>query len=103
MTTELQRGYGAAHKALRRRWALKVDRGEAFCARCGIQIPKAGKGPCPAIHEGRTCGKDHQGWDLGHSDYDRSSWTGAEHRCCNRRTFTHRRQRQEGRFRSRVW
>jgi hypothetical protein len=27
-----------------------------------------------------------QDWDLGHDDYDRSRYTGPEHRRCNRQT-----------------
>ena len=34
-------------------------------ARCSVWIPPGGKGPCP------VCGKDHEGWDLGHVDGDR--------------------------------
>jgi hypothetical protein len=32
------RGYGARHKALRKRWAAEVARGEVCCARCGYVI-----------------------------------------------------------------
>jgi len=62
------RGYGAAHQALRKRWARVVERGEAFCARCGGWI-----------HPGSA-------WDLGHDDFDRSRYTGPEHARCNRAT-----------------
>lgn len=32
--TTAQRGYGAAHDRLRKRWKPIVDAGEAICARC---------------------------------------------------------------------
>lgn len=64
--TPASRGYGAAHRAERRRWKPVVDAGRAVCARCGQPIPA-----------GST-------WDLGHSD-DRATWTGPEHATCNRR------------------
>lgn len=64
--TPASRGYGAAHKAERRRWKTIVDSGRAVCARCGKPIAAG------------------SAWDLGHSD-DRSRWTGPEHASCNRR------------------
>lgn len=63
--TPASRGYGAAHKAERRRWKPIVDAGRAVCVRCSQPI--AAGSP----------------WDLGHSD-DRASWTGPEHASCNR-------------------
>lgn len=60
------RGYGTAHQEQRRRWQPKVDAGIVNCARCG-----------QPIEPGRP-------WDLGHTD-DRRTWTGPEHRTCNRR------------------
>jgi len=65
--TTKQRGYGAKHAALRKSWAPKVAMGNVICPRCGFAIlPEAA-------------------WDLGHSDVDRSEWTGPEHARCNRR------------------
>jgi hypothetical protein len=76
------RGYGAVHQALRKRWASRVVRGEVRCARCGRLI-------VPGTP-----------WDLGHDDYDRSRYTGPEHRACNRATSG---RRVETRVRSRRW
>lgn len=62
-----QRGYGAAHRAMRRQWQDTLDAGHTVtCARCGKRI-YAG-----------------EAWDLGHTD-DRKAWTGPEHPRCNRR------------------
>lgn len=63
-TTPL-RGYGALHKALRRRWAPVVAAGGVICPRCER-----------AITPGAA-------WDLGHTD-NRSAYTGPEHASCNR-------------------
>lgn len=61
------RGYGAAHKRERARWAPKVDAGLVNCARCG-----------QPLEPGRP-------WDLGHND-DRKTYRGPEHpNSCNRR------------------
>jgi hypothetical protein len=62
------RGYGAAHRAERERWAPKVARGEVCCARCGRPI-QAG-----------------EPWDLDHDDRDRSQYLGPSHAACNRAT-----------------
>ena len=59
------RGYGAAHKAERKRLAPTVAKGQTPCARCG-QLIEVG-----------------EPWDLGHTD-DRTGWTGPEHADCNR-------------------
>ena len=32
------RGYGPAHRQLRARWSLEVDRGSVLCGRCGRLI-----------------------------------------------------------------
>lgn len=64
--TTPDRGYGAAHQKQRRAWEPKVNRGEAWCARCHQPI------------------KVGEAWDLGHSD-DRTAWTGPEHATCNRK------------------
>jgi hypothetical protein len=68
LQTTAERGYGAAHQARRRREAVAVAAGDAFCARCGLWISPA------------------EPWDLGHSPYDRGVYLGAMHRRCNRDT-----------------
>lgn len=79
------RGYGVEHTARRRQWKPKVDRGGVPCAWCGIEIPPAGEGICPAVlASGQRCLKNHHGWDLGHQEGTRNQWTGPEHQCCNR-------------------
>jgi hypothetical protein len=65
------RGYGAAHKALRKRWAPQVAAGHVACARCGRWI------------------SPHEPWDLGHIDGSRTQYAGPEHRKCNRATQLH--------------
>jgi hypothetical protein len=70
--TTAARGYGAKHKALRRRWAAQVAEGEVCCARCGGVIWV------------------DEPWDLGHDDHDRTRYMGPEHRRCNRATAAHR-------------
>lgn len=67
-TTE--RGYGAAHRAERKRWETLVQAGGVYCARQG---PKC---------TGQPIDPD-QPWDLGHND-DRTQWTGPECIPCNR-------------------
>lgn len=89
-----RRGYGTEHQKLRREWARRVDAGEVTCSRCGRYIPPGGEGPCPAIHRGRRCGKNHGTWHLGHHDLDRTRYTGPEHVCCNTATRTHAAQRR---------
>jgi hypothetical protein len=63
-----ERGYGSRHQALRRGWARKIAAGGVACARCGLLI---------ALGEP---------WDLEHDDFDRTIYTGPEHRRCNRAT-----------------
>lgn len=82
LATTAQRGYGAAHQRLRRRWTPFVDAGLAFCVRCRRRILPG------------------QLWDLGHDDVDRSKYTGPEHAACNRATAGRARAR---RVRSQVW
>jgi hypothetical protein len=82
MATTTQRGYGYAHKQRREREAIKVRLGKAFCPRCGRWIAP------------------HEPWDLGHNPYDRTKWTGAEHRRCNRDTRLEKRLRRPRRFRA---
>lgn len=60
------RGYGFRHQQERKRWALKVDRGEVSCARCGLQI---------------TPGTS---WHLDHNA-DRTGYLGPSHKSCNLR------------------
>jgi len=60
------RGYGGAHRALRKRLAPLVASGQMRCARCGGLI-------LPGTP-----------WDLGHTG-DRTGYHGAEHAACNRR------------------
>ena len=66
------RGYGPAHKAERKRWSPYVNAGQIWCARCGGWI-------APGTP-----------WDLGHSDFDRSIYTGPEHCKCNRAATAHK-------------
>lgn len=75
-----KRGYGAAHKKLRKAWAPRVAAGVIACARCGKLIAPGAE------------------WDLGHDDCDRSRYVGPEHARCNRATAGRRNI-----VRSRVW
>lgn len=60
------RGYDAAHRHLRRAWEARLATGEThICAKCGQPVTATDQ------------------WDLGHTD-NRQSWTGPEHRRCNR-------------------
>jgi|SoimicmetaTmtHAB_FD_contig_61_212222_length_1580_multi_2_in_0_out_0_2 hypothetical protein len=65
------RGYGHRHQQLRKRWALRVARGDVRCSRCDELIDP------------------HEPWDLGHDDLDRRKYNGPEHRRCNRAVVTH--------------
>lgn len=61
------RGYDAAHRHLRRAWEARLATGETHtCAKCGQPVTATDQ------------------WDLGHTD-NRQSWTGPEHRSCNRK------------------
>jgi hypothetical protein len=94
------RGYGAAHRRLRRQLDAVVQAGDAWCVRCGVWIAPAGE-PCP------RCGDVTCGWDLGHVDGDKSLHQGHEHACCNRSAGASRGNRLrglvEGRRQSREW
>lgn len=66
--TRQERGYDAAHDALRARYQRRMDAGERFtCWRCGKQI-------------------DPTRWHLGHNDHDRSRYRGPECVGCNTAT-----------------
>jgi hypothetical protein len=71
--TTVARGYGENHKRLRRLWESRVASEDVACARCGRLIVPGSP------------------WDLGHADFDRSVYTGPEHRKCNRATAGRRR------------
>src|SRR5262245_19143641 len=60
------RGYGGAHQQTRKALEPVVAAGGVLCSRCQRPILPG------------------QAWDLGHSDYDRNVYTGAEHQACNR-------------------
>jgi hypothetical protein len=77
-----QRGYGKEHRQLRAQWARVMRDEPVFCARCGLPIEPG------------------EPWDLGHADEDRSRYNGPEHRACNRKTATHKAQRDQGVSRS---
>jgi hypothetical protein len=66
--TQKERGYGWKHEKQRKVWEPLVATGRCVCARCARPILPGMK------------------WDLGHDDYDRSRYTGPEHRKCNRAT-----------------
>lgn len=74
-------GYGQTHKRLRKMWMTRIARQPVGCARCGKPITS------------------QMAWDLGHNDFDRSRYSGPEHRRCNRATSG----RQTASTGSRVW
>jgi hypothetical protein len=67
--TTTERGYGADHRAERKRWAPIVERGEVDCH------------AVICLHASRRI-QPGQPWHLGHTP-DRSAWTGPEHERCN--------------------
>jgi hypothetical protein len=73
------RGYTNQHYALRRWLAPLVASGGVACARCGELI------------------RPDEPWDLGHSDWDRTRYSGPEHRRCNRAVVTHLKARTTSR------
>lgn len=80
--TTAERGYNGFHQALRRKLDIDIRAGHGICVRCGYAIDP-----------------DEQ-WDLGHSDTDRSVYSGPEHRHCNRATNTNGRATAERRRRT---
>ena len=69
--TTTQRGYGAVHQTVRKRFAPKVEAGQCICPRCHKQILPG------------------EPWDLGHIDGSSTEYAGPEHRACNRATAAH--------------
>lgn len=65
--TSIERGYGQAHQAERRKWEPIVQSGEARCVFEDCQLPIDPKGE----------------WDLDHNA-DRTGWRGPAHVKCNR-------------------
>jgi hypothetical protein len=71
------RGYGWSHQQKRARWAKRVAKGEAICARCRRPIVP------------------WESWDLGHRDGSgKREYSGPEHSRCNRATATHKAKRK---------
>lgn len=68
MTTHGQK-YGAAHQRLRRQWAVRVERGDVNCARCGGLI------------------RPGSAWHLDHDDRDPTRYLGPSHARCNLSTW----------------
>lgn len=101
-----ERGYGQEHRKMRERFARRVDGGYEVCRRCHQAIAPAGF-PCPCCgkptKKGGHASSGFCGWDLGHSDFDRSVWTGPEHACCNRATSAHRKAQAGGRVAAEKW
>lgn len=65
--TSAERGYGGAHKRLRKQLEPHVASGQATCWRCNQPI------------------RADEPWDLGHDDNDRTRYRGPEHaNRCNR-------------------
>ena len=78
--------YGSMHKALRKRFAARMKRGEAFyCWRPTCLTPREPIDP--------------RSWDLGHVDPDLRHVFGGrwpEHPRCNRRTVSHLQEQLNG-------
>jgi hypothetical protein len=64
--------YRAAHDRLRRQWALQVEAGNAYCARCGFLIVAG------------------ESFDVDHEDGSLSEYLGVSHASCNRRAGARR-------------
>lgn len=73
--TPEERGYGPAHRALRKKWLPLVAQGHVACWRCGEPISPGDP------------------WDLGHDDRNRSVYRGPEHERCNRAASARRANR----------
>ena len=82
--TTNQRGYGPRHKRARAEAKKVVDRGEAYCCRCGRWID-------PSLRDARGL----EMWELDHTD-DRSGYRGPAHRSCNRRAGAIKGNKQRG-------
>lgn len=66
--TREQRGYGHAHRSLRKAFIPEHQAGTLICWRCRELI------------------RPDEPFDLGHDDHDRTQYRGAEHQRCNRAT-----------------
>jgi hypothetical protein len=78
-TTEL--GYDYNHRQIRARLVPLVAKGGWICTRYGhAQFPDC-PGEIPAHHPSHAS----QVWQLGHDDWDKSRYTGPEHKACNQR------------------
>jgi hypothetical protein len=64
--------YRAGHDRLRRQWALQVEAGNAYCARCGFLIVPG------------------ESFDVDHEDGSLSEYLGVSHASCNRRAGARR-------------
>jgi len=83
------KGYGEAHKRLRRQLEAVVKAGDAICCRCGLPIDP----------------HDPRGWDLDHSDHDRTEYNDGPtgpmaHVRCNRTAGSRRAVRARARKRA---
>lgn len=68
--TTTERGYGARHRAERKKWEPRVKAGVVSCH--AAECKRADRVLAP-----------DEPWDLGHTE-DRTAWTGPEHPECNR-------------------
>lgn len=64
--TTAEKGYGARHQRMRKRYEATIAQGQGVCWRCQLPI------------------KAEEPWDLGHDDHDRTQYRGPEHVACNR-------------------
>ena len=64
--------YRAGHDRLRRQWALQVEAGNAYCARCGFLIEQG------------------ESFDVDHEDGSLNEYLGVSHSSCNRRAGARR-------------
>jgi hypothetical protein len=77
--SEHDKRYGPAHRRLRAQWAIRVERGEVQCARCGWPIAPG------------------SAWHLDHRDDDPGQYLGASHRKCNTSTWSRLSPQQQAR------